>query len=367
MFNPGQTKYINIDFIKLIEIIPDAIVIVNGEGNIKFVNSQIREVFGYSEEELIDKQIEFLMPERYRNNHVRHRHDYNKKPVRRSMGSGLNLFGLRKDGIEIPIDIMLAPIHLGEEKYIISVIRDITKIKETEEEAVSQTRKLEDIINALTHDLKTPLVAAEINYKHLIDGYFGEVNDTQKQILKLLLESNKNALRLVKNLLSVFKYETKSYKLLFEQSNILDLIKKSLNSVRPLIEDKNISVKIPENDFTFFCDSFELERVLINLITNSIKYVKKDLGSIEISASKNDAGTVTVCISDNGQGIPKEDLTKIFDRFWLSRKSNESSQSTGLGLYLCKQIVETHLGKIWAESELNKGTKIFFQIPEILA
>lgn len=238
------------------------------------------------------------------------------------------------------------------------IVSDITEIQK-------QARQLEDIINALTHDLKTPLVAAETSIKHLIEGSFGSLNSEQKQILTLLGQSNSDALRLVKNLLSVFKYETKSYKLFLESVEILELLSKAIDLIKPLLEEKKISLKIIESSFQFICDSFEIERVLVNLLTNAIKYTPNG-GRIVLRAVKNETGDVIVTVEDNGKGISKEELPNLFERFWQSRKSNSSSNSTGLGLYLSRQIIEAHGGRIWAESEIEKGTKIVFELPEIV-
>ncbi len=238
------------------------------------------------------------------------------------------------------------------------IISDITEIQK-------QARQLEDIVSALTHDLKTPLIAAETSLKHLLDGYFGSLTEEQKQILYLLNQSNADALRLVKNLLTVFKYETKSYKLFLESVDVSKLLDKAINSVKPLLDEKLISLKLSHTQFKFVCDLFEIERVIVNLLTNAIKHTPTR-GQIEIKALKNENGSVTISVEDTGYGISKEELPNLFERFWQSRKSGLNSNSTGLGLYLSRQIIEAHGGKIWAESEINKGAKITFEISEIV-
>lgn len=238
------------------------------------------------------------------------------------------------------------------------IISDITEVQK-------QARQIEDMVSALTHDLKTPLLAAENSIKHLLDGYFGELNDNQIEILTLLNQSNSDALRLVKNLLAVFKYETKSYKLLLEVVEISKLFEKAVSLLKPLIEEKKINLRVVPSTFQIMCDPFEIERVVVNLLTNSIKHVEFG-GRIEIRAVKNENGTCIVTVEDNGKGILKEDLPNLFERFWQAKKTEEKSNSTGLGLYLSRQIIESHGGKIWAESEFGKGTKIIFEIPEIV-
>ncbi len=238
------------------------------------------------------------------------------------------------------------------------IIGDITEIHK-------QASQLEDIVSALTHDLKTPLVAAEISLKHLLDGHFGNLTDAQKEILTLLLQSNSDALKLVKNLLTVFKYERKAYKLLLEVVEVGYLIEKAINVVKPILDEKKINLRVVPSNFLFNCDPFEIERVIINLLSNAIKYTSPG-GNIEIRVVKNENGTVIFTIEDNGKGILREDMPNLFNRFWQSKKTEDKLNSTGLGLYLCRQIIETHGGKIWAESEFGNGTKVIFEIPQII-
>lgn len=353
-----------INLLKFIDIIPDAIVVVNHQGNITRVNSSTTKLFGYTPDELMGKQVEVLMPNRFQLKHTKHREDYAIKSISRPMGSGLELFGKRKDGSEFPIDIMLSPIEIDECPSVISVIRDMTIQKKIETDIKRNARQLEDLVSTLTHDLKTPLIAAETSFKHLLSGHFGELTPGQKEILNLLILNNTATLRLVNNLMSTFKYESKSYKLLLELTDIAEIFNKAINTIKSMLEEKKINLNISETNFKFVCDPFEIERVIINLLTNSIKYTPRE-GSIELRGLKNDDGKVIVTVKDTGRGISKEDLSKIFDRFWQSHKSTADSNSTGLGLYLCKQIINAHGGKIWAESQVQKGTEVTFEIPQI--
>ena len=364
MLNLENTKTIEADFLKLIEIIPDAIVIVNNEGKIKYINSQTTSMFGYREHELIGEAVEILLPHRFRTKHIDHRANYSKHPVRRPMGSGIDLYGRKKDGTEFSLDITISPIETENGTLVISVLRDISDRKAQEEEAKRRAKQLEDLVSTMTHDLKTPLIAAETSYKHLQEGYFGKLTESQKQIVNLLTQSNEHTLRLVNNLLSVFKYESQSYKLLLEQIEISELLNKAHDKVKPFLKDKGINLKATKTSFQFVCDPFEIERVIVNLLTNAIKYTQSN-ETIELQAVKDEDGNVIISVQDPGIGIPAEDIPNLFERFWQSKRSNSSSNSTGLGLYLSRQIVEAHGGKIWAESTRGKGATVSFKIPEI--
>ena len=365
MPNLENIKTIQSDFLKLIEIIPDAIVIVDNEGKIRYINSQTTDTFGYRSDELIGQTIEILLPHRFKSKHVDHRINYSKHPLRRPMGSGIDLYGRRKNGTEFSVDITISPIETENGTLVISVIRDISEHKAQEEKAKRRSKQLEDLVSTMTHDLKTPLIAAETSYRHLQEGYFGKLTENQKQILSLLTQSNEHTLRLVNNLLSVFKYESQSYKLLLEQVEVSELLDRAHNKIRPLLKDKDINLKVTKTNFQFVCDPFEIERVIVNLLTNAIKYTLNG-GTIELQAVKDENGNVIISVQDNGIGMSSEDLPNLFERFWQSKRSNSSSNSTGLGLYLSRQIVEAHGGKIWAESIRGKGSTISFRTPEII-
>ncbi len=364
MLDLENIKTVQADFLKLIEIIPDAIVIVDNEGKIRYINSQTTSMFGYSPHELIGEMVEVLLPHRFKSRHVDHRVNYSKHPVRRPMGSVIDLYGRKKDGTEFSVDITISPIETENGTLIISVIRDISGRKKAEEEAKRRAKQLEDLVSTMTHDLKTPLIAAETSYRHLQEGYFGKLTENQKQIVSLLTQSNAHTLRLVNNLLSVFKYESQSYKLLLEQIEVSELLGRAHDKVKPFLKDKGINLKVTQTNFQFVCDPFEIERVLVNLLTNAIKYTPND-ERIELQAVKDEDGNVIISVQDNGIGISSEDLPNLFERFWQSKRSNLNSNSTGLGLYLSRQIVEAHGGKIWAESSSRKGATISFKIPEI--
>lgn len=260
-------------------------------------------------------------------------------------------------GVKHIFTIGASPVF-SETAALIGVCLIITDITKSHKEA----GKLEDLIGGLTHDLKTPLVAAGLNLRHLLDGFFGDITDKQKQILSLLSQNNTDALRLVKNLLAVFKYETKLRKLLLEQVEVSKLLKQVLDSVNPMLEEKNIYLQVTQTNFQFVCDSFEIERVIVNLLINAITVTPRN-GRIELRASKNEEGTIMFIIEDFGKGISVEELPNLFKRFWQSRRT---SSNTGLGLYLSKQVVEAHGGRIWAESKLGEWTRIIFEIPELV-
>ncbi len=255
--------------------------------------------------------------------------------------------------LHIVASIVYSP--TSEPSGICIVINDVTAVQ-------SQARQLEDMMASLTHDLKTPLIAAETNMRHMLEGYYGDLSSGQKQILELMLSSNAVALKLVKNLLTVFKYETGSHKLIVKAIKTDVLLNNALTVVKPIAKAKNIEIKISINSCDALkCDHFEIERVLTNLSSNAIKFSHNN-SSIDLEVSGS-GDFVLFKIQDYGIGIPEDKLDNLFKRFWQTRLQEANSTSTGLGLYLSRQIIQAHGGKIWAESKLNHGTTIYFTIP----
>lgn len=236
------------------------------------------------------------------------------------------------------------------------VINDATKLQE-------QALQLEDMMASLTHDLKTPLIAAEINLKNFMQGYYGDVSEEQKKLLKMMLDSNAGALKLVQNLLTIFKYETQSYRILPKAITLETLFQKSLALLNALIEEKSIIIKFADFDLsqTVVCDAFEVERVITNILSNAIKF-SPDNSVIEINVLKGQE-SILFSIKDHGIGIPENKLINLFSRFWQSKQHKPNTTGTGLGLYLARKIVEAHGGKIWATSQEGIGTTVSFILP----
>ena len=227
-------------------------------------------------------------------------------------------------------------------------------------ELLELDRLREDFIATLTHDLRTPLLAAIQTLKFFLDGSLGILPERQNKLLETMLYSNQDMLGLVNALLEVYKYESGQLFLCKDWFDLDDFIKQCTYEVRSLIDKKGIELTIRGiNGEKIYADKQELRRVLANLLGNAINYTR---GKIAITLFL-DNDKITVTVEDNGKGIPSEDIPKLFKRF-SQGTSQKRSTGTGLGLYLSRQIVEAHNGKIWLESEVNKGSKFSFSIPK---
>lgn len=259
----------------------------------------------------------------------------------------------------IPIEINFAPVikdSKQEASYYIGVIRDVTLQQEME-------RLRDDFIATLTHDLRTPLLAVIQTLQFFLDGTVGELSEKQKLLLDTMKKSNEDMLGLVNALLEVYKYESGQLILYKERFSLSEIIENCCKEVQPLADNRELALNCADiENKKIYADKREIKRVVANLLGNSINHTRKG-GNIDVSAHFNSDETI-ISVTDTGIGIPKEDLPKLFNRF-SQGTGKKRSTNTGLGLYLSRQIVEAHEGKIWAESNFNKGSRFMFSIPVV--
>lgn len=222
-------------------------------------------------------------------------------------------------------------------------------------------RLRDDFIATLTHDLRTPLLAAIQTLKFFVDGTLGNLSDKQRVFLETMIQSNQDMLGLVNALLEVYKYESGQLVLCKDNFVLRDLIEQCAKEMESLLTHKNLKLSISELDKEkIYGDKQEIKRVLTNFLGNAIKHTNQN-GEIKILTEFNEKD-ITVSVEDTGIGIPKDDIPKLFKRFSQGTGTKRST-STGLGLYLSRQIVEAHGGRVWLESEVGVGSKFKFSIP----
>ena len=240
------------------------------------------------------------------------------------------------------------------EGYVL-VLRDITADKEIEAQK-------ETFVATLTHDLKTPVRAQLKALQMLLDGKFGEFNESQAEILTETLNSNKYMAAMLDNLLTTYKYENGSVVLNKMNFDVNSLIKSTFNELKYIAEDKKQSIKydFSEASLDIFADPIEIRRVVQNLLYNAITYTCEE-GKFLVTTAKHD-NEAEITFIDNGKGISKNEIASLFNKF-ASHAKKFRQVGTGLGLYLSKHIVEKHGGRILVQSEEGKGSKFTVILP----
>lgn len=346
-----QLEKANAKLSSIINHCADGIAIISQDGNIAQVNPAFEKFCGLNKTKLENQNFNklFIHSLNYSIcNEIKSNEDVLIK--------GYNLIKADNNRT-IPVEISFAPIssiNYDEIKHYVGVIRDITIQQDME-------RLRDDFIATLTHDLRTPLLAAIQTLKFFLDGTLGELNERQSKFLATMLLSNQDMLGLVNALLEVYKYESGKLVLCKDFFELNGFINQCAQEIQVLTEQKNIELKISNISCEkVFADKQELKRVLANLLGNAINYTPLN-GKIVISGEYTNE-EIIITIEDNGTGIPKEDIALLFTRF-SQGTSKKRSTGTGLGLYLSRQIVEAHGGKIWLESEVGVGSKFKYSIP----
>lgn len=257
---------------------------------------------------------------------------------------------------KLPVELSYAFIPPKDEfdkgSYV-CVIRDVSLQKDME-------RLREDFIATLTHDLRTPSLASIQTLEYFLNGTLGNLNDKQNMLLSTMKKSQEDMLGLINTLLEVYKYESGRLQLVKTSFNFKKLIEECVSQVGPIAAGKNqkiekIFINIDNNNI--YADRNEIRRVIINLLGNAIKYTQA--GGLIMVKAEIEGNDLHFSVKDNGIGIYKKDIPKLFKRFSQGTQEKRSI-STGLGLYLSKQIIDAHGGKIWLESDKGKGSEFFF-------
>ena len=332
----------------------DGIIILNEDGIIEQVNPACESMIGHINAKLIGMSVDdFLFSQRTFISKELHKLDESELFLRD--------FCIKNPltNSETPIEISFARINPDDDyKRFVGVIRDVTEQKKAD-------KLRDDFIATLTHDLRTPLLAAIQALKFLMDGAYGELTEEQNVLISTMFKNNKDLLGLVNALLEVYKYDANKLSLTKTNFNIYNLVKQVYDELLPLAQKKNIDFNINSDDTdTEICaDRSELRRVICNLCGNAINYTPEGgKVTIVLQVKEND---LIFSVEDNGSGIPQEDIPNMFQRF-SQGTSKKRSTGTGLGLYLSRQIIESHGGKIWLESVLNKGSEFSFLLTDVV-
>ncbi|MBP9099069.1 MAG: PAS domain S-box protein [Ferruginibacter sp.] len=396
-------------FEALFEYASMGIVVANEKGIIELANQYLLNLFGYDNvDELLGKEIEMLIPARYSHKHHTHRTKYLKKPERRSMGVGRNLFAIKKNGTEFPVEVSLSHYHSQDGTFVIAFIIDISERKEIENAILQQkeqlfannlkieelnnglenkvevrTRQLQETLHQLeqsrdelkkalskekelgdlksrfvsmaSHEFRTPLSTILSSASLLAKYTESQEQEKRDKHINRIKSSVNNLLDILNEFLSIGRIEDGKILTRYTRFNVQEFVENICNEIRGIAKKEQQFVYIHTGKQEIELDDSLLRNIIFNLMSNAIKFTSDD-GIIEVfSSMKNDIFTIT--IKDNGIGISEEDQQHLFERFF--RASNATNiQGTGLGLHIVAKYAELMNGTISFASELEKGTSI---------
>lgn len=377
----------------------EGILVTNDKGEIIRTNPSAERLFGYEKDQLLEKKIEALIPKRLTDKHIGYREKYVHNPHPRSMGAGMELYGLKKDGSEFPVEISLSPYSTSNGKFVIAFIVDITVRKQAEEklknysadlerqvknrtlileEAIEELEKTKkDLNHALekekdlnelksrfvsmaSHEFRTPLTTM-MSSLSLVTKY-GEQNDKENQLKHVgkIKKSINNLTDILNDFLSVGKLEEGKIENAPQELNLHIFIADIISEMEFMITDSQKIMHEHIGNEIASIDKKLLKNILFNLISNAIKFSPEG-GPIEITTQVLEK-LVKISVKDNGIGITPEDQKHLFERFFRGRNVTHI-QGTGLGLSIVAKYIDLMNGTLNFESKENRGTIFTITIP----
>ena len=369
-----------------LEAAPDAMIIIDATGVIRFANKQVSALFGYTHDDVIGREVEQLMPERYRSRHLGHRDGYVRNVRVRPMGQGLELFGRRRDGSEFPVEISLSPIEDGERVLTAAAIRDVTDRKRVEAElivaresaeraraAADRQREIADearesadranqgksrFLATASHDLRQPLQTLA-----LLNGALRRI-DTDPDSAEAL-EQQEQAIgamsRLLNALLDISKLESGAIKPEPTDFTVASVFEELRREFANLAANKGLRLEVETCQDCVHSDPSLVEQILRNLVANAVKYTRQ--GWVRLRCLHEDA-IVRLEVLDSGIGIPADQLPFIYDEFYqVGVPTNSTREGYGLGLSIVQRLVKLLQLRLEVRSEVGKGSSFTLTLP----
>ncbi len=350
----------------LLEAAPDAMVVVNQNGEIVLLNLQAEKQFGYRRNELLGQKVTNIIPEGFAERLIADDLRSAEDALAQQIGTGIELHGRRKDASEFPIELMLSPLGGADGILVTAAIRDITTRKTAEanllqkvEELNRSNEELGQFAYVASHDLQEPLRMVASYTQLLSRRYKGKLDSDADEFIAFAVDGAGRMQRLIQDLLAYSRVGTKGKDLRATSSEVA--LQQSLINLRSSIESSGALVThdpLP----SVMADEMQLVQLFQNLVGNAIKYQNPGIPRVHVSAT-NGGNKWSFAVKDNGLGIDPQYFERIFGMFQRLHKREEFA-GTGIGLAICKKIVERHGGNISVESQPGKGSTFRFALAE---
>lgn len=338
----------------VVEAAPSALVMADEEGRIVLVNGEAEKLFGYTRAELLALSVDDLVPERARGSHHGHRAAYAHAPSVRAMGAGRDLYALRKDGTEVPVEIGLNPLVDGGRRFVLASIVDISRRKELERQlAHSETlATIGTMAAAMGHEIRNPLSSIVLGAQALTRGDLGE--EDRRHVMAILTDESRRLQRTLEDFLQ-FSRPRVPRKEPGDLNAAVDEVLTAVAADRALVGDARVERRLGTLPPAAF-DADQLRQVLWNLVRNGLQALG-GRGTLVV-ATESDDRRVVVRVADDGPGIPAGDRETVFAPFFTTK-----TKGTGLGLAITRNIVLGHGGTIAVESPQGGGCAFVVSLP----
>jgi PAS domain S-box-containing protein len=392
--DPTQSSESDAKYRGLLEAAPDAMVVVNQSGEIVLLNVQAEKQFGYRRDELLGQKVKNIIPEGFAERLIADGTRSAAEALAQQIGTGIELLGRRKDGSQFPIEIMLSPLESAEGILVTAAIRNISVRKKSEEHSaklenqavslqrtrdelelrvVERTKELAVAVQVLersnlelkqfayvaSHDLQSPLRSISGFVQLLKLEYEGKLDEQAQDWIRRTVQSIAQMQTLIRDLLSYSRVDARSRP--FEQTRFPDIVNDAMALLDSSIHDSGGQVTVGELP-AIMCDRSQMVQLIQNLIGNGLTYHGDLPPHIHVSAERSGKEWI-FSVRDNGIGIDSNHYEQIFEIFKRLHDQTEYP-GTGIGLAVCRRVVERHGGRIWVKSDPGQGSTFYFTIPE---
>jgi PAS domain S-box-containing protein len=362
----SQSKESEAKYRGLLEAAPDAMVVVNQSGAIVLLNVQAERQFGFHRDELVGQQVTTIIPQGFAERLLADSLRSGADALAQQIGTGIELTGRRKDGSQLPIEIMLSPLESPEGTLVTAAIRNITQRQNAEVHLVKtiaelkrSNDELEHFAYVASHDLQEPLRMVASYTQLLAKRYTGRLDADADEFIAYAVDGSNRMQTMIQDLLLYSRAGTTS-KVLRDISSE-DALQEALANLKAAIQESGTVVthdSLPE----LTTDKTQLVQVLQNLIGNGIKYHGAELPRVHVSARRGSKEWI-FAVRDNGLGIDPQYFDRIFVLFQRLH-GREEFEGTGIGLAICKKMLERLDGRIWVESQPAQGSTFYFALPD---
>jgi protein-histidine pros-kinase len=325
----------------LLEAAPDAMVIVDTEGRITLINAATERLFGYRRDELLGRPADILIP-----------------------FASDELVGVRKDGTTFPAEVSQGPLQTEDGLMVSRAIRDITARKLIEAKLVQANRAKSDFLSGMSHELRTPLNAV-VGFAELMQIKGAETPPEKLQeYIGHILDAGKHLLTLVTQLLDLAGIEAGRLNLSMDAVDVRTVLRNVHGLMAPLAEKVGVKLilQLPAEIADAYGDQVRIRQVLINFLSNAIKY-NREGGSVTLTASETHTADIRFSVSDTGIGIPPERRDELFQPFHRLGAEHSQVTGSGIGLAYSRNVLEAMGGRLGFTSELGTGSTFWADLP----